>query len=102
MRANCTSFLINELEKSFKILSEIFCFLKNLWLKCVTLDGQIAQLVEQRIENPRVDGSIPPLATIFEQTTLAVVFVYLRHFAHQISILLNFSRQDAPIASKPF
>jgi len=31
-----------------------------------------------------------------------VVFVYLRHFAHQISILLNFSRQDAPIASKPF
>ena len=25
--------------------------------------GQIAQLVEQRIENPRVDGSIPPLAT---------------------------------------
>ena len=27
------------------------------------LDGQIAQLVEQRIENPRVGGSIPPLAT---------------------------------------
>ena len=26
--------------------------------------GQIAQLVEQRTENPRVDGSIPPLATI--------------------------------------
>ena len=26
-------------------------------------DGQVAQLVEQRIENPRVDGSIPPLAT---------------------------------------
>ena len=25
--------------------------------------GQVAQLVEQRIENPRVDGSIPPLAT---------------------------------------
>ena len=24
--------------------------------------GQIAQLVEQRTENPRVDGSIPPLA----------------------------------------
>ena len=25
--------------------------------------GQIAQLVEQRIENPRVGGSIPSLAT---------------------------------------
>ncbi len=28
-------------------------------------DGQVAQLVEQRIENPRVGGSIPPLATTF-------------------------------------
>ena len=28
-----------------------------------TLGGQVAQLVEQRIENPRVDGSIPSLAT---------------------------------------
>ena len=27
--------------------------------------GQVAQLVEQGIENPRVGGSIPPLATIF-------------------------------------
>ncbi len=26
--------------------------------------AQIAQLVEQRIENPRVGGSIPPLGTI--------------------------------------
>ena len=29
-----------------------------------TYRGQVAQLVEQRIENPRVDGSIPSLATI--------------------------------------
>ena len=27
--------------------------------------GQIAQLVEQRTENPRVGGSIPPLGTTF-------------------------------------
>jgi hypothetical protein len=27
--------------------------------------GQVAQLVEQRTENPRVGGSIPPLATTF-------------------------------------
>jgi hypothetical protein len=26
-------------------------------------DGPVAQLVEQRIENPRVGGSIPPQAT---------------------------------------
>ena len=30
-----------------------------------TEDGQVAQSVEQRIENPRVGGSIPSLATIF-------------------------------------
>ena len=31
-------------------------------------DGQVAQLVEQRIENPRVGGSIPPLATKYQKT----------------------------------
>ncbi len=30
----------------------------------VSLNGPIAQSVEQRIENPRVGGSIPPRATI--------------------------------------
>ncbi len=30
-------------------------------------EGQVAQLVEQRTENPRVGGSIPPLATISNQ-----------------------------------
>jgi hypothetical protein len=30
--------------------------------------AQIAQLVEQRIENPRVAGSIPALGTIFHET----------------------------------
>ena len=28
-------------------------------------DAQVAQLVEQRIENPRVGGSNPPLGTIY-------------------------------------
>ena len=32
--------------------------------RCLRQHGQVAQLVEQRIENPRVGGSIPPLATI--------------------------------------
>ena len=31
-------------------------------------DGQVAQLVEQRTENPRVGGSIPSLATILTST----------------------------------
>jgi hypothetical protein len=33
-----------------------------MWRK-KEVNGQVAQLVEQRIENPRVGGSIPPLAT---------------------------------------
>src|SRR5262245_14097017 len=31
---------------------------------CAQYSGQVAQSVEQRIENPCVGGSIPPLATI--------------------------------------
>ena len=33
--------------------------------------GQVAQLVEQRTENPRVGGSIPPLATIKTNTCVS-------------------------------
>ena len=36
----------------------------NVWLSCFPgLFGQVAQLVEQRTENPRVGSSILPLAT---------------------------------------
>jgi hypothetical protein len=35
--------------------------------------GQVAQLVEQRIENPRVAGSIPALATLAAFTNLLLV-----------------------------
>ena len=34
-----------------------------------SLIGQLAQLVEQRIENPRVRGSIPRLATKIQTPT---------------------------------
>jgi len=34
----------------------------------LALPGQVAQLVEQRIENPRVGGSIPSLATKNKKT----------------------------------
>ena len=41
--------------------------------------GQVAQLVEQRTENPRVGGSIPSLATInFPQHTLFPITVTYR------------------------
>ena len=39
------------------------------------LSGPVAQLVEQRIENPRVGSSILPQATIFTCLTLAELFV---------------------------
>ena len=35
--------------------------------------AQVAQLVEQRIENPRVGGSIPPLGTIFQMNSTIYV-----------------------------
>ncbi len=37
------------------------------------LQGRVAQSVEQRIENPRVGGSIPSPATIFLFTNLSIV-----------------------------
>ncbi len=36
-------------------------------------DGQVAQLVEQRTENPRVGSSILPLATIFIESDQALI-----------------------------
>ena len=36
--------------------------------------GQVAQSVEQRTENPRVGGSIPPLATTFLTSVEAAVY----------------------------
>jgi hypothetical protein len=37
-------------------------------------DGWVAQLVEQRIENPRVGGSIPPPATNYQKLTAMWAF----------------------------
>ena len=41
----------------------VFHKLANPQTVGITSNGQIAQLVEQRTENPCVGGSIPPLAT---------------------------------------
>ena len=37
--------------------------------------GQVAQLVEQGIENPRVGGSIPSLGTIIKSPAFAGLFL---------------------------
>ena len=39
-------------------------------------DGWVAQLVEQRIENPRVGGSIPPPATTEQKSHPRVAFAF--------------------------
>ena len=50
----------NKTEKFLKIFIEIFVQYKNLSYLCTRKqDGAIAQLVEQRAENPCVPGSIP-------------------------------------------
>jgi hypothetical protein len=36
-------------------------------LQLLTVKAQVAQLVEQRTENPRVGGSIPPLGTMYSK-----------------------------------
>ena len=40
-------------------------------------DGWVAQLAEQWTENPRVGGSIPPPATIFN-SKLMIVLIFAR------------------------
>ena len=51
-----------------------------------TLRGQIAQLVEQRIENPRVGGSIPSLATILRRFIFPVSLLsHTRNLEWQLS-----------------
>ncbi len=39
--------------------------------------AQVAQLVEQRIENPRVGGSIPPLGTIKDNNILVLLYFFV-------------------------
>ena len=50
--------------------SLIFSRKDNIYIIEITFNGQIAQSVEQRTENPRVGGSIPSLATTSNLTTI--------------------------------
>jgi hypothetical protein len=50
------------------------------------LGGWIAQLVEQRTENPRVGGSIPPPATTFKNPNRAVLYRQEELGAYRLAI----------------
>ena len=52
--------ILNAYENAYE---RVFPKLVNPQTLSITSIGQIAQLVEQRTENPCVGGSIPPLAT---------------------------------------
>ena len=47
---------------------------------CIVMHGRVAQSVEQRIENPRVTGSIPVSATNDTKAYSDVGFFYVRRF----------------------
>ncbi len=56
------------------IQTALFCYNLALSMTCRSFckypNGQVAQSVEQRIENPRVGSSILPLATKYKRPTL--------------------------------
>lgn len=58
--------------------------------------GQLAQLVEQRIENPRVRGSIPRLATNFKSPNSFRAFSRLP-CAPVLAGLRGFASRAAPL-----
>ncbi len=62
--------------------------------------GQVAQLVEQRIENPRVDGSIPPLATSIHAGSRALLVeiakIRVQFFAHGFFLAVVFAMPQLP------
>ena len=49
-------------------------------MSAADLEAQVAQSVEQRTENPRVGGSIPPLGTINHTISIAYKFTSLPIF----------------------
>lgn len=62
----------------------------------ITQDGDVAQLVEQRTENPCVGGSIPSI------TTLTQAFSFGKAFFMAIVRILNgiFTKYSLPIVCK--
>ena len=71
-------------------------------------NGQVAQLVEQRTENPRVGGSIPSLATRVKQRTI-IAWIWIGRSSNSLLGVSIASpragrfrgRQAAPLDSRP-
>src|SRR5690606_12002572 len=63
--------------------------------------GQVAQLVEQRTENPRVGGSIPPLATIKSRTCMALPVAAERNLTSRCSNVAVTGALQVPIDGVP-
>ena len=64
-----------------KILENPFAFQKNFYLCTPYQNGVVAQLVEQRTENPCVTGSIPVDTTTKKkglETAFQVLFSFIR------------------------
>ena len=57
--------------------------------RLIISNAQVAQLVEQRIENPRVGGSIPPLGTILKLTLVTIRYSYLAGSSLDVAIFLH-------------
>jgi hypothetical protein len=68
--------------------------------KNTALNAQVAQSVEQRTENPRVDGSIPPLGTMnsLKKPTSQSVFLCAKVFSFVAGVI----SETAPESKSPF
>ena len=52
-----------------------------MFYKLLVVDARVAQLVEQRTENPRVGGSIPSPSTT-KTPDFSGVLLYIKHNSH--------------------
>ena len=77
-------------EKFLKFFIKIFARVKNLSYLCTRKqDGAIAQLVEQRTENPCVPGSIPGGTTWKSESYRNVTLFFCLHFRPFLALKLN-------------
>ena len=62
----CSRFHVRKVRKREGVNMLYFFAVKCLYLSSILGNGAVAQLVEQRTENPCVGGSIPPHTTFKE------------------------------------
>ena len=72
-------------------------------MSAADLEAQVAQSVEQRTENPRVGGSIPPLGTTFRWSCFLKLFRDCFHFLESEKIWrsLNVKNINLNLVTKP-